>query len=60
MKIEGQLFIDEILPALHAAGIHAIPIHDGMMVPKPLAEEAQRIAEQRALDLAGLEMRIGV
>ena len=34
-EIEGDFFIDTVLPALHALGILALPIHDAVMVPEP-------------------------
>jgi hypothetical protein len=52
---ESQILVSALL-RLNACGITALPIHDGMMVPKSRAEEAKRLVETVSLETVGFAL----
>lgn len=44
MKAEGAFFIDQLLPQLLLVGVPTMTIHDGVIVPEPVAEKVRELA----------------
>ena len=54
-EMEGEFFIDTVLPVLHSMGIVCLPIHDAMMLAEPDAEVAASVMSILSIEYFGFE-----
>ncbi len=57
--IESQILVAALL-RLNEKGITALPIHDGMMVPKSRADEAKRLIDAASVEVVGFVLPLTV